>query len=478
MMADTYATAREMLRALAAKDISARELLDAHLARNDGLHTKLNAVIETDIARAKKDAQAIDDARARGKPLGPLAGIPMTIKDGFDVENMPAVCGNPALVGRAKTCPDAAVVARARKAGAVIWGKTNVPLMLGDLQSFNEIYGTTNNPYDVTRTPGGSSGGSATALAAGITPLEIGSDIGGSLRHPANYCGVYSLKPTWNALPQAGHIPPLPDNWFEPDLNVVGPMARNAEDLRLLYGVLHDSAARPRRDVKGARVALWNAEPNWPLSAEVKAATVRVAKALGDCGVEVVEAKPAIDGEEMMRNYMVRIGAEMSANLPDAAFAEFLAGAEADKRAFAEHPDWTSAASYRLSATALYRDVTRTLVARHRMKEQLTAFYASGFDAILMPITPVPAFRHSQSESFMDRHIEIEGRTWPFLTMVNWISLATFLHAPAIAVPAGRTGDGLPVGVQLVGTWNGEDRLFDFAAALEETLGGFTKPAL
>ncbi|MBN9571520.1 MAG: hypothetical protein J0H30_10855 [Alphaproteobacteria bacterium] len=179
-----------------------------------------------------------------------------------------------------------------------------------------------------------------------------------------------------------------------------------------------------------------------------------------------------------MRNYMVRIGAEMSANLPDAAFAEFLAGAEADKRAFAEHPDWTSAASYRLSATALYRDVTRTLVARHRMKEQLTAFYASGFDAILMPITPVPAFRHSQSESFMDRHIEIEGRTWPFLTMVNWISLATFLHAPAIAVPAGRTGDGLPVGVQLVGTWNGEDRLFDFAAALEETLGGFTKPAL
>jgi amidase len=197
-----YRTAREMLADLSAKKISARELLDAHLSRNEALHKRLNAIIETDIARAMKDAAAIDDARAKGTALGPLAGIPMTIKDGLDVENMPAVVGNPAFVGRSKNCADAAVVARARAAGAVIWGKSNVPIMLGDLQSFNAIYGTTNNPYDVTRVPGGSSGGSAAALAAGITPLEIGSDIGGSLRHPANYCGVFSLKPTWNALPQ------------------------------------------------------------------------------------------------------------------------------------------------------------------------------------------------------------------------------------------------------------------------------------
>ncbi|HSZ74790.1 MAG TPA: amidase family protein, partial [Rhizomicrobium sp.] len=209
-MTSTYATAREMLADLAAKRVSARELLDSHLARSDALHGKLNAIIEADIVRAMKDAAATDDARARGETLGPLAGLPMTIKDGFDVENMPATSGNPALANRPKDCADATMVARARKAGAVIWGKSNVSFMLGDIQSYNEIYGTTNNPYDVSRVPGGSSGGAATALAAGITPLEIGSDIGGSLRHPANFCGVVSLKPTLGVLPQRGLVPPLP----------------------------------------------------------------------------------------------------------------------------------------------------------------------------------------------------------------------------------------------------------------------------
>ncbi|MGZ5989978.1 MAG: amidase family protein, partial [Rhizomicrobium sp.] len=166
-MTNPYATAREMAAELKAKKVSARELLDAHLARNDKIAKTINAVIETDIVRARKDAVAIDEARASGAALGPLAGIPMTIKDGFDVENMPAVSGNPAYKDRPKNCVDADMVALARKAGAVIWGKTNVPFMLSDIQSYNDIYGTTNNPYDVTRVPGGSSGGAAAALATG-----------------------------------------------------------------------------------------------------------------------------------------------------------------------------------------------------------------------------------------------------------------------------------------------------------------------
>jgi amidase len=195
-MTNLYATAREMIADLKAKKISSRELLNAHLARNDALHAKLNAVIATDIARAQKDATAVDDARAKGAQLGSLAGLPMTIKDCFDVEDMPAVVGNPEYVGRPKNSAEATIAASARKAGAVIWGKTNVPFMVSDIQTYNSVNGTTNNPYDVTRGPGGSSGGAATALAAGITPLEVGSDIGGSLRHPANYCGVFSLKPS------------------------------------------------------------------------------------------------------------------------------------------------------------------------------------------------------------------------------------------------------------------------------------------
>ena len=191
MTSPNYMTAREMIADLAAKRISARELLDAHVKQNDALTMQLNSVVATDIERARRDARAIDDARAKGEALGALAGIPMTIKDGFDVAGMPATSGNPAFAHRPKDCADADLVAAARGQGAVIWGKTNVPFMLGDFQSYNAIFGTTNNPYDSSRTPGGSSGGAAASLAASITPLEIGSDIGGSLRHPANFCGVF-----------------------------------------------------------------------------------------------------------------------------------------------------------------------------------------------------------------------------------------------------------------------------------------------
>src|SRR5271165_2560603 len=206
-----YKTARETIADLAARNISARELLAEHAARNAAFANRLNCVIATDLEHAHGRAQSIDDARARGDAVGVLAGLPMTVKDGFDVSGMPAVAGNPAFRDRARDCADAELVARVRREGAVVWGKTNVPLMLGDFQTYNAVYGTTNNPYDVSRTPGGSSGGAAAALASGITPLEIGSDIGGSLRHPANFCGVCSLKPTWGVLDLHGHIPPAPN---------------------------------------------------------------------------------------------------------------------------------------------------------------------------------------------------------------------------------------------------------------------------
>ncbi len=269
-MTEVYATARQMLADLAAKKISERELLDLQVARNETLHKKLNAVIETDLEHAQAAAKSIDDARAHGAELGALAGLPMTIKDGLDVFGMPASAGARGFHKRNKNCLDADMVAAVRREGAVIWGKTNVPYMLGDIQSYNEIYGTTNNPYDVTKTPGGSSGGAAAALAAGITPLEIGSDIGGSLRHPANFCGVVSLKPTWNVLSLRGHVPPAPDDYADDsDLGVVGPMARNVGDLRLLWEILHGQITAPA-NISGARIAVWDSEPGFPLANDVR----------------------------------------------------------------------------------------------------------------------------------------------------------------------------------------------------------------
>jgi amidase len=477
-MTEVYATAREMLADLAAKRISARELLELHVTRNKALHGKLNAVVATDLDRTRHDAGTIDDARAKGEKLGALAGLPMTIKDSLDVAGMPATSGAPVFAHRDKDCVDADVVAAARKAGAVLWGKTNVPFMLGDIQSYNEIYGTTNNPYDVTRTPGGSSGGAATALAAGITPLEIGSDIGGSLRHPANFCGVCALKPTWGALPLRGHIPPSPDTFSETDLGVVGPMARNTGDLRLLWDVLRGQAGAASKPVKNARIAIWDEESGFPLARDVRDAVGRAADALSRQGAQVARAKPAISGEALMAPYNAILLAILSMGLPDEVYRSFEAMREQDRKIVAQGGDNSGAAQFRLLSTPSYREYARALVARQRQKDILADFFAQGWDAIVMPISPVVAFPHNQKGSFADRVLQVDGRDVPYSSLLNWIALATSLHAPSLAVQAGQTAQGLPVGVQIVGPWHGEDRLFDFSGAVERELGGFSPPPL
>jgi len=383
-------TACQMLADLAARKISARELLDAHVARNAALHAKLNVVVATDLDRARAAAAKIDDARARGEAQGPLAGLPMTIKDGIDVEGLPATSGNPAFAHRDKHCADAAVVKSVRDAGAIPWGKTNVPFMLGDFQSYNAIYGTTNNPYDVARTPGGSSGGAAAALATGITPLEIGSDIGGSLRHPANFCGVCSLKPTWGALSLRGHIPPPPGFYSETDLGVVGPMARNAGDLRLLWNILRGGVREKPRAVKGARIVVWDEEPGFPLARAVRAGVGRAADALADAGANVERGSPPVSGDELMDVYLSILMPIMGLGLPDPLIRQFEAMRESDLAALAKGEE-NAAAGYRLRVTASHRDVLRAATRRQAMKDKLDP--CSDFDRASLS---APARTHVQ----------------------------------------------------------------------------------
>lgn len=478
MAGEAYATAREMLADLAAKRISARELLDAHVARHEALAEKLNAVVASDIEHAQAAAKSIDDARAHGAALGALAGLPMTIKDGYDVFGLPATAGNPHFANRAKDCNDADLAARVRKQGAVIWGKTNVPLMLGDFQSYNAIYGTTNNPYDVTRTCGGSSGGAAVALATGMTPLEIGSDIGGSLRHPANFCGVCALKPTWGALPMRGHVPPPPGIAAELDLGVGGPMARNVGDLKLLWDVLTQRAPTPARPARSRRIAIWDAERGWPLASAVKARVTAAGEAFERAGIHVEHAKPGIDADAMLETYLDILTPIISGGFPDSLREKMAASREADLAAVREGRDQTGEARYRLRVTAPPAQIIAAERMRQTQKDALDAFFAEGWDAILMPITPVPAFPHDHSDPMNARTIDVDGKTERYLSMLNWIALATSLHAPALALPAGQTAEGLPVGVQLVGRWGCEDRLIDLAAALEEAVGRFSPPPL
>lgn len=478
MTSPTYDTARQMIANMTARKISARELLDAHVARNEALTTKLNCVTATDIEHARATAQFIDDARARGAAMGVLAGLPMTIKDGFDVSGMPAVAGNPAYTNRPKDCTDADLVDCVRKDDAIIWAKTNVPFMLGDFQSYNTVYGTTNNPYDTSRTPGGSSGGAAAALAAGITPLEIGSDTGGSLRHPANFCGVFSLKPTWGVLSQRGHVPPPPGISSEIDLTVMGPMARNAGDLRLLWNTLRGNAGVAPREIKDARVVLWDIEPGFPLAREVREHVGRAAEALQRRGAIVERKSLPFSGEELLRAYLELLLPIMAVGYPDKLRESFLAQRDEDLKAADDGAGPFSGARYRLRSMANDQEVFASMSRRKALKDRLAEFFGSGIDAILCPISPAPAFEHLQKLPPLERTLDVDGTSVPYMTLLTWISLATALHAPAIAVPAGRNAAGLPIGVQLIGPWNCEDRLFDFAGVLEEELGGFAAPEL
>jgi amidase len=470
--------ATDQLAALNARKVSAVELLKAALARHEATHKTLNAVVAIDLDKALAQAGAVDDLRNRGEPVGLLAGLPMTVKDTFDVAGLPASSGLAAL--RARMPADAAAVRHARAAGAIIWGKTNTPVLAGDWQTFNALYGTTNNPWDPARTTGGSSGGAAAALAAGVTALEIGSDIGGSLRVPASLCGVYSHKPTWGLVDQHGHVPPTPGSWSERDLNVVGPMARSARDLRLLLSVLEAGALAPRAppsNLKEARIALWLDEPSFPLDPEVRAVVDSFAAELRAAGAEVTPIASPVHAPTLIGAYQTLLGAVLGEDMPDGTIRnlERLRGWAKWRMSRGAEP--TSTAAMTLAYTATHREWMAADAVRNRLRREVATVF-DHYDAILAPITPLAAFPHDH-RPFGRRRLKLsDGRAIPYASMLNWIGLATALRLPATAIPAGPAASGLPVGVQLIGPLNGDARTLALAQAIEENVRGFTPPPM
>ena len=468
--------ATDQLAALSSKRVSSLELLKASLARHEQTHVRLNAVVAVDLERALERARAIDELRARGETLGVLAGLPMTVKDTLDVVGMPASSGLRHL--RTRQAEDAATVRHARHAGAVIWGKTNTPVMAGDWQTFNALYGTTNNPWDGTRTTGGSSGGAAAALAAGVSALEIGSDIGGSLRVPASFCGVFSHKPTWGLVNQHGHVPPSPGSWSERDLNVVGPMARSARDLRLLLSVIEGgrmAAKAAPADLKEARIALWLDEASFPLDGQVRSAIEGFAGELSAAGAEVTPIPSPVHMPSLMGAYQVLLGAVLGEDMPPATIRamERMRGWARWQMGRGAGP--TSNAAMTLAYTATHREWMAADAVRARLRHEIAELFTR-FDAILAPITPVTAFAHDHRPFGRRRLTLSDGAAIPYVSMLNWISLATALRLPATAIPIGPAADGLPVGVQLIGALNNDARTLALAQAIEENLRGFEAP--
>jgi amidase len=481
----SFATATELSAALKAGKVSAVELAHDVIARIERHDARINAICVRDFARGLEAARAADDARARGESK-PLLGLPMTVKESYNVGGLPTTWGFPAQ--KNFTPPeDALSIARVKAAGAVVLGKTNVPLALGDWQSFNDIYGTTSNPYDLTRTPGGSSGGSSAALAAGYGPLSLGSDIGGSLRVPAFHCGVYAHKPTFALVPPRGHTPPpLPPLPVDRDLSVIGPMARCAADLSLLLDVIAGpdplDAGRayqlalplPRQsELKEFRVLLLDTDPVLPTDTVVRGAIRELGGRLAKAGVAVERSSPLLpDFAASSRLYIRMLFSFLAASFQP----EIYAGARDAASKLAA--DDSSLAAERLRGIALsHRDWLMADGGRARLRAQWRELFKS-FDAVICPVMPTPAFLHDHSTDQEQRHIVIDGNKHPYLDQLAWPGIATLPGLPSTAIPIGLSPQGLPVGVQIVGPWLEDRTPLKLAELIEREFGGFVPPPL
>jgi amidase len=481
----SFKTAVELSAALAAKKLSAVELAQDAIDRIERYDGKINAVCVRDFERGLEAARAADAALKRGES-SPLLGIPLTVKESYNIAGLPTTWGNPAqkdFVPR----EDALSVSRVKEAGGVILGKTNVPLGLGDWQSYNEIYGTTNNPYDLERTPGGSSGGSSAALAAGYGPLSLGSDIGGSLRVPAFHCGVYAHKPTFALVPPRGHTPPpLPPLPLDRDLAVIGPMARSAADLALLLDVIagpdpmeagkayHLELPPPRHtQLKDFRVLLIDSDPVLPTDKAVRTGIEKLAANLGKAGVAVARQSPLLpDFAASSRLYMRMLLSFLGANF----LPQVYAGAQAAAAQLAA--DDLSLPAERLRGVGLsHRDWVMADNGRARLRAQWRELFKT-FDAVICPIMPTPAYVQDHSPEQEKRRINIDGKDFPYPDQLAWPGIATLPGLPATAIPTGFSPEGLPVGVQIVGPWLEDRTPLKLAELIEREFGGFVPPPM
>ncbi len=475
-----YGTTGELVAALAAGKISALELTDHVIARIEALDQKLNAVVVRDFDRGRDAAKRADAALARGERR-PLLGIPMLIKESFEVAGLPTTWGVPAFRNFVPQ-DDAVMVARVRAAGAVILGKTNVPFLLGDWQSYNDIYGTTNSPWDLGRTPGGSSGGSSAALAAGFGPLSLGTDIGGSLRVPAHYCGIYAHKPTLNLIPPRGHRVPGSVQRIS-DLAVVGPMARSAADLDLALdvtagpdearaGIAYRLALpKPRHDsLKDFRVLVIDDHPLLPTTKAVRSALDRLAERLAKAGAKVAHASPLLpDLAASARLYMRLLMSALSERWPPEIYQQ----AQTTAAAVKDDDDSLEAERHR-GAVLSHRDWAAADRARIALQQQWAELFRE-WDVVLCPPMPTVAFPHDHTP-MLERRVEIEGKQFSFFDQLVWPEIATTPGLPATAAPIELSETDLPVGVQIVGPYLEDRTTIAFAALMEREFGGFVPP--
>ncbi len=474
-----FASAKRLASLVRQKKIGCLELLDHYLARVAKYNPAVNAIIATDIPGARKRAKAADRALAKGDVWGPFHGVPMTVKEAFDVTGLPTSWGVPHLKDAIATS-NAVAVDRWLDAGAVIFGKTNIPMWLADGQSFNAIYGVTKNPWDLARTPGGSSGGSSAALAAGLTGIEIGSDIASSIRNPAHFCGVYGHKPTFGLCPPRGHA--VLGRVSPDDINVVGPLARSAVDLEPALNVMagpdeiEASAVKialpaPRKKtLKDFKIGLIMSDPVSPVAQEVQDVLQNLVDFLGKKKTKVSNQRPDIDMERVAHVFAVLLRGATSHRQTDEQFAENL------KLARARDPnDHSAQARVLMGNTQYHRDWLMLDEERAKMRWKWHEYFKE-YDLLLCPAFPIAAHEHILDVPPYQRSYMINGKTLAHSHQVYWAGLTGVVYLPATVAPAGFTKSGLPVGVQIVGPHYGDRTTIHFARLLEQEFQGFVVP--
>ncbi|MDA0298865.1 MAG: amidase family protein [Actinobacteria bacterium] len=464
-------SATDQLAALQSREISAIELLNEHLERHELLHSRLNAIVTTDIEGARQQAAEIDEAQRNGKNLGPLAGLPMTVKDALATNGMRSTGGAIELTDHVPA-EDAAAVAHARNAGAIIWGKSNLPRWSGDIQAVNEMFGRTGNPWDLTKTPGGSSGGAAAAVATCISPVEIGTDIGGSVRLPAHFSGVCGHKPSFGVVPQRGYIDHVTYGALDADVNVVGPLARTVDDLELMMNVLADHPDRllaTRGKGRELRVAAWLDDPACPVSTEVAAVLDTAISALEAEGIKVDRnARPAHGFDDVYSIGMPLVSAATSPGRTDEEYERLLERSN--------DADPTMAMRARAS-TIRHRDWLLMSEQRELRRRNWDRFF-NDYDVLLAPTAFIAAFEHVDGGNLYTRTLEVDGSTRPYADLIAWTTQFGYVYLPATVVPAGRTPSGLPVGLQIVGPFMGDRTTLEFGRLVESVTGGYKAPPL
>jgi amidase len=465
-----------LARSIADGEVSSREALTHFVDRVDRLDGPLNAVVTRDLDAAFAAADRADAATARGDELGPLHGVPMTVKDSFSTAGMRTTSGAPELADHVPT-EDAAPVAAVRRAGAIVWGKTNLPIYAGDMQSYNEVFGTTCNPWNVERTPGGSSGGSAAALAARFTPLEIGSDIGGSIRLPSTMSGVYGHKPSYGIVPAHGQIPGPPGTLTQADIAVAGPMARTTDDLQLALDLMsgpdrwNHPAWRlelpPPRATELARfrVASWFEDDACPLDPEVADALRGFVDGLDAAGCRVAdEVTPGFDLAKADVRFQSLVTAAVSGGFSPSQIEDFADAAGDDpvavtkQRTSMRHRQWLSHNEGRL-----------------QLRRRFETFFED-HDILLLPVMPCVAIGHDHSEPIAARVVETQRGRRPYWELNRWMAPAGVCYLPATVIPVAVAPSGLPVGVQIVGPYLHDRTTLAFAAAAEAIVGACPTP--